>query len=177
MSDQPSSGGERSPRQTDDLPRSGISWQSGWPSAQVSGLHTIRLIIVPADSQMTESLGWQISVGTNADISEGVQLTGDVTVAQHRWFLSIGVGTVITFAEGERPPTDNDDQLDDVLLTYGPWAAHAMWDYARAVLQSAAAGVPFRDERPDLPSLTPVPVLVTSEIRKGRVEQDGADED
>lgn len=149
------------------------TWQDDWPDVRLTGLATNSLLIIPApprgDDDPTLDIGWQIRA-SKTEQGDVLFLTGEIIAPLDNWFATVATGAALHFGRDEYPSMDTDDQIDALLLTYGPWASHPLWDFGRSVLLQAAVSFPNLDLR--LPVPTPEHVCVTSEMERKAAARD-----
>ena len=141
-------------------------WDDAWPAAQICGLTTLRLLILPGPKgqEVDHDLGWQIFADSFTRNSEsGLLLTGEILQPTGDWFVTVAGRAVVRFRPGDAPDLGSDNALDETLRQFGPWAAHALWDHCRGVLVQASSSFPFEFS---LPTITPRPVLVTKAMQR-----------
>lgn len=141
-------------------------WDDAWPAAQICGLTTLRLLILPGpkDQNVDHDLGWQMFADSFDRNSErGLLLTGEIIQPTGNWFVTVAGEAVVRFPPSAAPDLGSDDSLDEALRLFGPWAAHVLWDHCRGVLIQASSSFPFELS---LPTITPRPVLVTKAMQR-----------
>ncbi|GAB04114.1 hypothetical protein GII30_19515 [Gordonia amarae] len=141
-------------------------WDDSWPAAQICGLTTLRLLILPGPKGQDgdHDLGWQIFADSFARNSErGLLLTGEIIQPTGDWFVTAAGRVLVRFQPDVAPDLESDDALDEALKRFGSWASHILWDHCRGVLLQASSSFPFEFS---LPTITPRPVLVTKAMQR-----------
>jgi hypothetical protein len=124
----------------------------------------VRLAVLPGppEREVADQQHWRLTAAHDAE-DNIVQITGEMIRVHESWFLTVAAAALIQFEPGSAPPTTTDDEMDDVLLRYGPWAAHPLWDYCRITLLQAASGFLIRPAL-EIPVLTPEPECITRKM-------------
>lgn len=136
--------------------------QEAASSMLLSGMHVVRSICNPiADPDEVPELTFTLWAGGMEDKAdlEIPLIFGEVLTSNVSESHLLGVTVLAMMHPGERfelNPRD-DDQSDAFLRTWGPWASHALWDYALTQLRILASGLFMPDL--DLPQFTPDPYL------------------
>lgn len=140
------------------------AWQPGWPTAQIGTLRVVRALALPGPDAPPEdnSSQWHLTLSRISEDHFGI--IGEINRFVQQFFVSVAAEATIRLRSDQNLLEDTSDEARDaLLLTYGPWVSHALWDYTRPFLLQATSGLIIQSPV-SVPVKTPRPTLRTTAL-------------
>lgn len=132
-------------------------FRDGSPRVAITGIDVARSTVVAARQQDDRPIHWHVSLLPTGDAENPAMLSGDLSIAADGWFVGSTVTAPLRFAPDfeNMPDFEDEDSLNALNRSLGPWAAHVLYDVAALVARQAVAGV--TSCKIEIPLLTPEP--------------------
>lgn len=114
----------------------------GAPDVAIAGIDLMRTTIVATDEKDAKKsvVRWHISAIPTHDDESPLILLGDLSVIRKGWFVGSTVTMMVDFREGyPLPDMDDEDAVNQLGRTLGPWASNALYDVAALVARQLVA--------------------------------------
>lgn len=142
------------------------AWDDGEPPVRIGRLGFVRLLALPGPSEKPQDAPhrWVLRA-ERGPTDHALTIVGEITRIVDGFFFSVAAEACLGVHPDHLSAMNDDDDLDEALERYGPWASHALWDFCRPALLQLMSGFPLQAPL-DIPISTPEPLLLTKRLQR-----------